>query len=217
MEQLCALGVERNKVAVTGIPTDDHFWKTQSKAEVRNKLGIYHMPTVLIMGGGFGLGRTEELVATVAQKREYVQIIVCTGHNRKLRQTLSARPELNHPHIRITGFTRDMADWMDAADVILTKPGGMTLTEAIAKGKPLLLFGSIPGHEEGNERFMVDQGLAYQAANKEEVNGWLSYWLNHPEALEAMRQRMLEWRWNIHPSKSVDAVLSQMAYRFVQS
>ncbi|PTM56467.1 processive 1,2-diacylglycerol beta-glucosyltransferase [Desmospora activa DSM 45169] len=216
-EQLIALGVERNKIAVTGIPTEDHFWKKQSKEEARIKLGIYHMPTVLIMGGGFGLGRTEELVATVADKRENLQIIVCTGHNHRLRQALSRQPELNHPHIRITGFTRDMADWMDAADVLLTKPGGMTLTEAIAKGKPLLLFGTIPGQEEGNERFMVDRGLAHQAADEEEVLAWLAHWLEHPECLEPMRQRMLAWRWNIHPSKSVEAVLGQMATRVIQS
>ncbi|MDR6225814.1 MGDG synthase family glycosyltransferase [Desmospora profundinema] len=209
-EQLAAMGVDRKKVAVTGIPTDSRFWISHSKEEARNKLGIHHMPTVLIMGGGFGMGRTEELVATVAKWRERLQIIVCTGYNQKLRQALSSRPECDHPHIRITGFTREMADWMDAADVLLTKPGGMTCTEAIVKGKPLLLFGSIPGQEEGNGRFMVDQGLAHQAADKVEVNAWLAHWLAHPECLDPMRKRMMEWRWNIHPSKSIRAVLGQL-------
>lgn len=208
-KQLVAMGVKRHKVAVTGIPTDSRFWKSQSKEAAREKLGIYHMPTVLIMGGGFGMGRTEELVATVARWRDRLQIIVCTGYNHKLRQALSSRPECDHPHIRITGFTREVADWMDAADVLLTKPGGMTCTEAIVKGKPLLLFGSIPGQEEGNGQFMVDQGLAHQARHPKEVDQWLRHWLSNPEYLEPMRQRMMKWRWNIHPSKSVEAVLSQ--------
>ena len=67
---------------------------------------------------------------------------------------------LDHPNIRVAGYVQPLSEWMEAADLILTKPGAMTCTEAIAKVKPLLLYGTIPGHEEQNGQFLTKNGLA---------------------------------------------------------
>ncbi|OYD06987.1 MGDG synthase family glycosyltransferase [Paludifilum halophilum] len=209
-QQLIQMGVDARRVAVTGIPTDGRFWEVRDSGAVRRYLGIRDMPTVLILGGGLGMGRTEELVRMAAKWKQHLQIVVCTGHNHKLLQSLYRREELNHPHIRVTGFTEAMADWMDAADLILTKPGGMTCTEAIAKGKPLLLYGSIPGHEERNSLFMVDNGLAKRVTDESDLDRWLERLLTDADSFACIREQMMRWRWKIHPSKSVQAVLNLM-------
>jgi processive 1,2-diacylglycerol beta-glucosyltransferase len=125
-------------------------------------------------------------------------------------QWLRSDPSLKHPHIRVLGYTRRLSDWMDAADLILSKPGALTCSEAIAKGTPLLLYGSIPGHEEQNSRFLVSHGLAVQAKNEEELDACFAQLLRKPDRFQIIRENMLRWRKHIHPSNSVEAVLEMM-------
>lgn len=210
-EQLAQMGVEPGKVNVTGIPTDSRFWEEQARETARNKLGLHHLPTVLILGGGLGMGQTDRLVKVAAKWKDGMQILVCTGHNQRLKESLESDPELQHPQIRITGYTSEMPDWMDAADLVVSKPGGMTCSEAIAKGKPLLIYGSIPGHEERNGRFMEKQGLAEVVANEDELNAWFEKLLMGDPCFFRLREQMLQWRQNIHPSHSVKVVLNLLA------
>jgi processive 1,2-diacylglycerol beta-glucosyltransferase len=208
-EQLVQLGVEDRHIQVTGIPTDVQFWEEGNRLHARERVGLSDKPTVLILGGGLGIG-TDMLVRMAAKWKEEMQIVVCTGHNRKVYQWLRSDPTLRHPHMRILGYTRRLSDWMDAADLILTKPGALTCSEAIAKGTPLLLYGSIPGHEEQNSRFLVSHGLAVQAKNEEELDAWFAQLLRKPDRFQTIRENMLRWRKHIHPSKSVEAVLEMM-------
>ncbi|PTX60758.1 processive 1,2-diacylglycerol beta-glucosyltransferase [Melghirimyces profundicolus] len=207
-DQLERMGVEGDRIFITGIPTDPRFWESQSREEVRKRMGLADMPTVLILGGGLGIGRTDRLVRAAAKWKDRMQVLVCTGHNRRLKETLEKEEGMNHPHIRITGYTHRMADWMDAADLIVSKPGGMTCSEAIAKGKPLLIYGAIPGHEENNSRFMVEQGLAEAAVDDADLDLWFRRLLSKDPCLDRLRERMLNWRHHIHPSHSVNAVLN---------
>ncbi|SDW78998.1 processive 1,2-diacylglycerol beta-glucosyltransferase [Marininema mesophilum] len=206
-QQLLEMGVNPERVVVTGIPSDGQFWKKGDSEAIRRRLGLQPMPTVLVLGGGLGLGPTENLVRMAARWREHLQIVVCTGHNHRLHASLSQCTELDHRHIRITGYTEEMPDWMDAADVILSKAGGLTCTEAIAKGKPLLLFGSIPGQEERNGRFMTQQGMAVRVSNEKELDEWFHRLLIGDKQYEQLKEQMLAWRWKIHPSQSIREVL----------
>ncbi|EGK11212.1 glycosyltransferase [Kroppenstedtia eburnea] len=210
-EQLAQMGVEPGKIYATGIPTDSRFWMEQTREAARHKLGLGQLPTLLILGGGMGMGQTDRLVKVAAKWKDSMQILVCTGHNRPLKENLERDPELQHPRIRIEGFTDQMPDLMDAADLIVSKPGGMTCSEAIAKGKPLLIYGSIPGHEERNGRFMEEQGLAEVVANDDELTVWFEKLLAGDPCFDQLRERMLEWRQNIHPSHSIEAVLNLLA------
>ncbi|SFS30292.1 MGDG synthase family glycosyltransferase [Marininema halotolerans] len=207
-QQMLTMGVIPERVIVTGIPSDRQFWKKGNHKEIRKRLGLKPMPTVLVLGGGLGLGPTEKLVRVATKWKEDIQFVICTGHNHRLRNTLSQCSEFDHPHIRITGYTEEMPDWMDVADVILSKAGGLTCTEAIAKGTPLLLFSSIPGQEEKNSRFMIEQGLAARVTDEDDLNMWLHRLTRGDHHYEQLKQQMLAWRWKIHPSQSIRAVLS---------
>jgi processive 1,2-diacylglycerol beta-glucosyltransferase len=99
---------------------------------------------------------------------------------------------------------------MEAADLILTKPGAMTCTEAIAKVKPLLLYGTIPGHEERNGQFLTKNGLALRLKGEEHLDELLDRYLSDPEYFAPIRKNMLEWRGKIHPFRSVEAVLQMI-------
>ncbi|PRX40152.1 processive 1,2-diacylglycerol beta-glucosyltransferase [Planifilum fimeticola] len=208
--QLIRIGTDPERILVTGIPTDPIFWEEEDQAEVRRRLGLRQIPTVLIMGGGLGLGGMEQLVNMMAKWRNHMQILVVTGRNHQLYQSLTTDPKLDHPNIRIAGYIQSLSEWMEAADLILTKPGAMTCTEAIAKVKPLLLYGTIPGHEEKNGQFLTRNGLALRLEGEDHLDEILDRFLSDPECFSPIREAMLQWRKKIHPSRSVEAVLQMI-------
>lgn len=151
-------GVHPNSVNVTGIPVHPTFWTKEDKAVVRRKLKLKNMPTVFIMGGGWGLVANKELFYQLAQWKDRVQLVFCVGNNQKLLTKLKSSPAFSHPNIVVIGQTKEVSKWMDASDLLITKPGGMTCTEAMAKGLPMLFCESIPGQEEKNCEYFVSGG-----------------------------------------------------------
>ncbi|WP_055105700.1 MGDG synthase family glycosyltransferase [Paenibacillus ihumii] len=171
-ELLLQRGVHPDAVRVTGIPVHPDFWSTQDKASARRELGIKQMPTVLVMGGGWGLQLKDELFDKLIAWRDKVQIICCTGSNGKLAEKLRACPELRHENITIIGHTNEVSKWMDASDILITKPGGMTCTEGLAKGIPMLFFESIPGQEEKNREYFVSHGFGMEMSSPKLIDQW---------------------------------------------
>ncbi|MBW4840863.1 MAG: UDP-N-acetylglucosamine--LPS N-acetylglucosamine transferase [Paenibacillaceae bacterium] len=165
-------GVAPYKVQVTGIPVHPDFWSKQEKTSAREDLGLKQMPTALVMGGGWGLLFSEELLAKLAAWREKIQIVCCMGSNEKLAVKLRAHPALQHPNIKVIGFTREIGKWMDASDLLITKPGGMTCTEGMAKGIPMLFFESIPGQEEKNREYFVQRGFGANLDSPDVLDDW---------------------------------------------
>ncbi|MCH1638728.1 UDP-N-acetylglucosamine--LPS N-acetylglucosamine transferase [Paenibacillus timonensis] len=165
-------GVSPSKVQVTGIPVHPDFWSKQEKTSAREDLGLKQMPTALVMGGGWGLLISEELLAKLAAWREKIQIVCCMGSNEKLAVKLRAHPALQHPNIKVIGFTREIGKWMDASDLLITKPGGMTCTEGMAKGIPMLFFESIPGQEEKNREYFVQRGFGANLDSPDVLDDW---------------------------------------------
>lgn len=151
-------GVRSEAIQVTGIPVHPDFWTKQDKGLVRSQLELADLPTVMMMGGGWGLLYNEALIKTISAWREHVQFICCTGSNDKLAVRLNRLSELQHPHIRVLGFTTEISKWMDASDLLVTKAGGMTCTESMAKRLPMLFYDSIPGQELKNQEYFVKNG-----------------------------------------------------------
>lgn len=171
-ELLIRRGIGSEQIHVTGIPVHPDFWSKQEKESARRELGLQDMPTVLIMGGGWGLLFKDELMDMLAQWKDRVQFVCCLGSNSRLVDKLRQHPGLCHPNITILGHTREVSKWMDASDLLITKPGGMTCTEALAKGLPMLFFESIPGQEEKNCEFFVTRGLGEKINSSEVLNHW---------------------------------------------
>ena len=160
-ETLIALGIPMEKIKVTGIPIDPAFEGLNDAVELKVQLGLEpELPTVLVMGGGLGLGSLEQTVKTLLNFPQPVQIVVIAGKNQKLElslKKLAARPEVK---IRVYGHVDNIHEFMEVADLVITKPGGLTSAEALAKGLPLVLINPIPGHEERNLNFLTATEVA---------------------------------------------------------
>lgn len=172
-DQLINMGVPKNRITITGIPLRSHFWVKKNKQEIRKKLKLKDIPVVLIMGGGLGLGGIRQLAYSLLKWKEKIQVIICTGNNEKLRASLSRDEQFHHQHFHILGFVDNIDELMDASDLLITKPGGLTCFEALAKGLPLCIYQPIPGHEERNCDFLVDNHLAIRIDDSNSIDIWI--------------------------------------------
>lgn len=145
----------------TGVPIAPKFMDAQGKDAARERLGLEREKvTVLLSGGGIGAGSVEEALASLAVKSEWQTVVIC-GSNRRLYSRLSRKYASSH-NIRIEAFVTNMNDYYDAADIAVMKPGGLSSSEALTFGLPLLLMDPIPGQEELNLCFLERQGAAVE-------------------------------------------------------
>ncbi|GGH12612.1 MGDG synthase family glycosyltransferase [Paenibacillus segetis] len=165
-------GVKPESIQVTGIPVHPKFWNAQNKQSARRELGIKDMPTALVMGGGWGLLFKEDLINRLSAWKDNVQIVFCMGSNEKLAAKLQNHPSLRHHNITVVGYTQEISKWMDAADLLITKPGGMTCTEGLSKGLPMLFYESIPGQEEKNREYFVRRGYGEDLDSGDILDKW---------------------------------------------
>lgn len=185
---LTGRGVSPELVTVTGIPVHPKFWERHSKTQLRKELGLADIPTVLIMGGGWGLMFGKDIMNSLTARMDEIQLIFCMGSNDKLVAKMKANPPLDHPNVKILGYSSEINKLMDASDLLITKPGGMTCTEGQAKGIPMLFYSAIPGQEEKNSQYFVELGLA-EVLDSEVVNKWFSMLLHEYAGLELQRKR----------------------------
>ena len=157
--RLVARGANDTDVQVTGIPIAAKFSARVDGGEMRAQFGFKAgVPTLLVLGGGFGMGPVREILAELDKIDRVLQIIVVCGKNEKLRVQVAAAPQRHAT--QVLGFATNMHELMAASDLILTKPGGLTTSEALAMGKPLLILNPIPGQEAANSDFLLEQGAA---------------------------------------------------------
>ncbi len=175
------MGVPEDKIRVVGLPVGLQFGLDgRSQRDVRAALGLnLDCLTVLIVGGGEGMGRVLPMARAIAQARLPVQLAVIAGRNRNLQQRLEETGW--EVPTRILGFVRNMPDWMKAADVIVTKAGPGTLSEALISGLPILLSGYVPGQEEGNVQFVVDGGAGRLTETPDALVAALRELIEHPD------------------------------------
>ncbi len=162
---LAALGIPSETIFVTGIPIDPIFGLEKPKPETRLRLGLDpDKKTILVSVGGFGVGPVESLVHSLHEIQNSVQIVVICGRNTRLEDRLKKLPPLRHP-MTIVGFTKEMDSWMAAADLLVGKPGGLTSSEALARGLVLVIVNPIPGQEERNSDHFLEEGVGIRCNN----------------------------------------------------
>lgn len=208
---LIQLGIAEHRISVTGIPIQSNFWTKSNKHQVREKLNLKNLPTVMVMGGGLGLGGIEDLAHSLIKWKESIQLLICTGYNNDLRISLERNIQFQHPHIVIMGFVDIVDELLDASDLLITKPGGLTSFEALSKGVPMLLYKPIPGHEEYNCNHLIKHELAVRIHNRQEVDPWIEKLLFFPNAFERLYENMEQFQQKINPLAGAEAVLELLA------
>lgn len=185
-------GVARDAIVVTGIPVMPGFTTrpTRPVAAARLQLNPTQF-TVLLMGGGAGMGMDPAWIEGLLKGHPTLQIVVMTGRNGVLREALS-RLQRDYPErLRPVGFTDDVAGLMMAADLAITKPGGLSTSECLVCGLPMLLVNPIPGQEERNAAFLLQEGVAVRADDPLTLQFRLQKLIADPDRLTSMRQRAL--------------------------
>ena len=165
---LVARGADPSAVAVTGIPIAGKFGQPVEAQVVRRAFGLRDdLPVLLVLGGGFGMGPVGEILAALDHVKTPLQTLVVAGRNTELRAELATR-DSRHP-TRVLGFVSNMHELMTAADLVLTKPGGLTTSEALALGRPLCVLNPIPGQEAANSDFLLEHGAATKVNRVEDL------------------------------------------------
>lgn len=185
--EFVARGIPRERIAVTGVPVRAAFESLPGAAAARRALGLASgTPVVLAMAGSCGaLGRLPHVARVLAAARRPLQAIVVAGRDAALHARL-ARLTAGST-VRTLGYVDDVPTLMAAADLLVTKAGGMTLAEAMAAGLPLLLYGSLPGQERCNERFASRAGIALVARRRSELPRALERALGDAALMEHLR------------------------------
>ena len=182
-------GVSAGRIIVSGIPVEPKFDRGPDRATLMAQLGLTPgVPVVLVMAGAYAaLGRVDDLVRVLARFPRPIQpLVVCANAPRLARRVRALTTRSSHL-FRVLGYVTNVDELMTVADLLLTKAGGVTVSEALMKTLPMLLYGSIPGQEESNTAFLVGQGAAVAATTAVEVREALSTLLARPERLAAMR------------------------------
>ncbi len=179
------IGIDSERIAVSGIPVDPVFSVQKSKAAARTCLNLRLSPfTILVSAGGYGVGPVEFLIKEILAVRSDVQVVVIAGRSEELKATLDS---LNHPKLVPVGFTSRMDEYMAAADLLVGKPGGLTSSEALARGLPLCIVNPIPGQEERNSDYLLEAGAAIKCGNIPAISWKLEQLIGNPEHLERLR------------------------------
>lgn len=169
------------KVKVVGLPVADQYCRPRGRKSIlRKKLGwTLDKPTVLLVGGGEGMGPLAKTAYEIDASGLDLSLVIVCGRNQKLKATLEARKWENPAYIY--GFTRDMPDFMRAADFIVTKAGPGTIAEALNAELPIILYSKLPGQEDGNVTFVQEEGAGVWAPTPQEVVRALTRWVSRPE------------------------------------
>jgi len=181
--KMSALGVPEERVTVTGIPVARKFSQPKDIPALRARCGLSEdLLTVLLATGSFGIGPIEEIIAQLAG----IQVLVVCGHNRSLFQRLSGqKKEL----VKVFGLVDNMDELMAAADVMITKPGGLSISEALVCGLPLIFFSAIPGQESHNVQVLAEYGVGLSGCSISEMAAALKHFGDDREAYQAAREQ----------------------------
>ncbi len=184
--QMKKKGLDINKMLPIGIPIKPKFSDRIDRMEARAQLGLdLHKHTILLMSGSMGYGKIDESIERLDRLNFDFQVMVICGNNKRMYKKVKA---LNtQKRFDIYGYVDNVDVMMDASDCIITKPGGITTSEAMAKGLPMIMVNPIPGHEMRNAEFMLNNGLALYATKSFPLDEAVFSLFQHPERITLLR------------------------------
>jgi len=184
--ELARKGYPADRISVTGIPVDPVFAHRTPAPAARARLGLPEKPTVLLLSGGFGVGPMKQMLASFTGRRANLSLVVVAGKNAELERECRALAAKLAVPVQVYGFVTNMHELMDAADLIVTKPGGLTTTEILAKGKPMALVAPIPGQEQRNCEYLLEEGAAVRLYDVSDAAHYLEQWLADTSRMKRM-------------------------------
>jgi len=186
---LLGRGIPREKLKVTGIPVDPAFARELPVGELRRRHGFSSgQSVVLVMGGGEGTGHLVRLVRELLEEGGGYQLAVVAGKNLRTLARLREIQALAGERLKVFGFIESVDELMAISDIIVTKPGGLTASEALIKKVPMVLVDPIPGQETINADFLVKEGAAILCSHLPRIGKFVGDLLADPERLEEMRR-----------------------------
>ncbi len=189
-EGLIGRGVPGTKIAVTGIPIDPKFASLPSRPFLFEKFGLNPgVPVILIMAGAVGMLRGIPSICRLLDRLPLpLQVLAVTGKDRRLyRRLRRLAPKMKKP-LLVSGYVENVEEYMAAADLLITKAGGLTTSEALAVGLPMLIYRPIPGQEAENTRYLTEIGAALAVRNLRQLEARLIQLLSEPPLLEMLRE-----------------------------
>jgi len=189
------LGIPAHKMTVSGIPIDPVFATHKDKKAMREKYGLEpDRTTILVSAGGFGVGPVENLLASLLETKHQAQIVAICGKSEELKGRLenvaAHNPHKRRVSINVVGYTTAMDEYMAAADILVGKTGGLTTSEALARGLIIVVVNPIPGQEERNADHLLEEGAAIRCNNLPTIAYKIDCLLDNPSRMRAMKKNI---------------------------
>jgi processive 1,2-diacylglycerol beta-glucosyltransferase len=204
-------GIPETKITVTGIPVMKEFSGSFNRVELEEKYKIdKNKKTIFLLSGGYGVGPLEKMLNALNNCGTDIQAIVVCGHNEKVYKEIeSMRKKLKYPVI-LFGFTDKVAELMAVSDLMITKAGGISTTEALNARLPMILFASIPGQETWNEKLLISAGAAIKAERVEDLSSISDRILLSEDVNQSVREGIDKIRKPYAAREIVDIVIKEV-------
>ncbi len=193
-KELLEKNIDSSKIFITGIPVRENFLVNYNKKKILQDLNFSeNKKTILFFGGGeFGLGKSTTLnvLSCLVKNFPNTQVIAISGRNQNMKDNFTKIVLENNQHgnVKILEFTDKVAEFMSISDVVITKPGGLTTSEALVSNVPMIIINPIPGQEEENAEFLENKGVAKWIKKDDDVNFILNILLNDDNLLPKMKK-----------------------------
>ncbi len=193
-EYLISKNIPENKIFATGIPISNKFLETFNTSKILNSLGFKeNLKTILFFAGGkFGLGksRTLEIFNTLVNDFNNIQVIAISGKNKKMYEDFNqiVKAANKTDFIRVFEFVNNVPELMAISDIVITKPGGLTTTESLVSGLPMIIINPIPGQEEENAQFLEHSNIGIWLKKQMNITETISNFISNDAKLKQMKE-----------------------------
>lgn len=197
-KDMISKNISSSKIFVTGIPVADKFLKKYNREDICDEFWLDKDKfTVLLFGGGeFGLGTktTLKVLETIIRLFKDMQIVAISGKNKKMNTKFNELVEKTNSssRVKVLEFTDKVAELMSISGIVVTKAGGLTITESLTSGLPIIIINPIPGQEEENAEFLVNSGCAIWIKKKDNIPSIFKNLYRHQEKFEEMKKNSIK-------------------------
>lgn len=210
VKEMSKIGIKEEIIYPYGIPIEQVFFEQKDKDLVLGELELNpNLPTILMMAGSFGVTNVFKIYEDIINIHREFQVIVITGKNQKLYNEFAKVINKSKKQTKLIYFTDEVNKFMQAADIIITKPGGLTITEALASNIPMAIFDAIPGQEEENADFLINHNMAIKLEKGQSCDSLIEELLINKEKLNNMKEACRSFDKN-DSSKNICALINEL-------